>query len=392
MRPPEGVRHPTLTGPDPANVAPGRAFAEPQGLSIGIVGPLPPPSGGMANQTRQLASLLTESGLGAEIVRVNAPHRPAWIGRVRVVRAAFRLLPYLWRLWRCVGRVDLLHVMANSGWAWHLYATPAVWMAHLRGKPAIVNYRGGEAEIFLDRQFAWMRPTLQRAHCVVVPSGFLQGVFARWGVKTVIVPNIVDLARFRPAPRDADRLHIVVARNLEDIYDVPTALRAFAQIRAAHPAARLSVAGSGPKRGELERLSNELGLGAAVRFTGRLENERMADLYRDAGLLLNPSLVDNMPISVLEALASGVPIVTTNVGGTPFVVEHEKTALLVPPRDPEAMARAALRLIGDRALASRLRAAGLDAVECYAWPNVREELLSVYTRATGRVQSTARRS
>jgi glycosyltransferase involved in cell wall biosynthesis len=346
----------------------------------------------MANQTRQLASLLAESGVRAEVVQVNPAYRPAWIGRVRVVRALFRLLPYLARLWRCVGRVDLLHVMANSGWAWHLFAAPAVWIAHLRGKPAIVNYRGGEAETFLDRQFTWMRPTLQRAYCIVVPSGFLQGVFAKWGVKTEIVPNIVDLARFRPAERNADRLHILVARNLEEIYDIPTALRAFARILAAHSAARLSVAGSGPARGELERLCEELDLGAAVRFTGRLENEQMADLYRDADLLLNPSLADNMPISLLEAMASGVPIVTTNVGGIPFVVGHEQTALLVPPRDPDAMAGAALRLIGDRALAARLRTAGLDVVERYAWPNVREELLSVYARASGRNLSAPRRS
>jgi glycosyltransferase involved in cell wall biosynthesis len=346
----------------------------------------------MANQTRQLARLLAESGLEVEIVRVNAPYRPAWIERVRVVRALFRLLPYLARLWRAVGRAELIHVMANSGWAWHFFAAPAVWIAHLRGKPAIVNYRGGEAASFFDRQFAWLRPTLERAACVVVPSAFLQGVFGKWSVTAEIVPNIVDLARFGPGERAPGRLHVLVARNLEEIYDIPTALRAFARIRAAYPEARLSVAGSGPIRGELERLCEELRLGAAARFTGRLENEAMADLYREADLVLNPSLADNMPISLLEALATGVPIVSTNVGGIPFVVEDGRTALLVPPRDPEAMARAALRLIGDRALASRLRAAGLAAVKRYAWPNVREALLSVYARACGRAAVAPRRN
>lgn len=337
----------------------------------------------MANQTRQLASLLAESGLRADIVQVNLPYRPAWIGRVRGVRALFRLIPYLARLWRSVGSVDLVHVMANSGWAWHLFAAPAIWIAHLRGKPTIVNYRGGEAEAFLERQFAWMRPTLKRAHRVVVPSGFLRGVFAKWGVHSEIVPNIVDLARFRPAEPDANRLHILVARNLEKIYDIPTALHAFARIRLERPAARLSVAGSGPERAALERLSDALGLSTAVRFTGRLENERMVDLYREADLILNPSLADNMPVSLLEAMASGVPIVTTNVGGIPFLVEHERTALLVPPRDPEAMAAAALRLVGDRVLAAHLRTAGLAAAERYSWPNVQADLFSVYARVSG---------
>ncbi len=73
----------------------------------------------------------------------------------------------------------------------------------------------------------------------------------------------------------------------------------------------------------------------------------MAALYRSADVMLNPSLADNMPISVLEALASGVPVVTTNVGGVPYLVEHEKTALLVPPQNPEAMAEAVLLLLND---------------------------------------------
>src|SRR6266567_4483278 len=97
-------------------------------LRIAIVGPLPPPSGGMANQTRQLTELLRAENMHAEVVQVNAPYRPAWIGHIRVLRALFRLLPYLVRLWRSAGDAQLFHVMANSGWAWHLSAAPAVWI------------------------------------------------------------------------------------------------------------------------------------------------------------------------------------------------------------------------------------------------------------------------
>lgn len=355
---------------------------ESRALTVGLVGPLPPPSGGMANQTQQLARLLAESGIGVELLQVNPPYRPAWIEHVRGVRALFRLAPYALALWRCAGRADVFHVMANSGWAWHLFAAPAIWIASLRGKPVLVNYRGGEAESFLERQSGSVVPTLRRAFCVIVPSGFLRDVFAQWGVRTEIVPNVVDLSRFRPGERVPGRVHLVVARNLEDLYDIPTALRAFMRIREVHAHARLSVAGSGPKRGELERLSGELGINAAVTFTGRLENERMADLYREADVLLNPSVADNMPNSLLEAMASGVPIVSSNVGGIPYLVEDGKTALLVAPRDPEAMADAAVRVIGDGGLAAKLRAAGLEAVQRFAWPSVRDELLAVYARAT----------
>jgi glycosyltransferase involved in cell wall biosynthesis len=356
----------------------------PPELAIGLVGPLPPPAGGMANQTAQLARLLADAGVRVELVQTNAPYRPAWIERARAVRALFRFAPYLVALWRCAGRVDVFHVMANSGWAWHFFAAPAVWIAVLRGKPAVVNYRGGEAERFLNRQSAWVRPTLRRARSVIVPSGFLRDVFARHDVQADIVPNVVDLARFWPAMPQPGRLHLLVARNLEDIYDVPTALRAFARVRTTHPHAKLTVAGSGPKRAELERLCAELGIADDVRFAGRVDHERMADLYRDADVVLNPALVDNMPNSLLEAMASGVPIVSTNVGGVPQLVEHGRTALLVAPGDFEAMAAATLRVAADAQLAESLRAAGLETVQRYSWPNVRAALFAVYARAVGR--------
>src|SRR5207248_3897858 len=101
--------------------------------------------------------------------------------------ALFRLVPYTFRLWRCAGRNDLLHVMANSGWAWHLFAAPAVWVGRARGVPVVVNYRGGLAEQFLERQSAWVVPTLRHASAVVVPSAFLDRIFRRFG----IVPEVV---------------------------------------------------------------------------------------------------------------------------------------------------------------------------------------------------------
>ena len=276
-----------------------------------------------------------------------------------------------------------MHVMANSGWAWHLFAAPAVWIGRLRGIPVIVNYRGGEARAFLARQAAWVRPTLRRATALIVPSGFLQEVFGRIGIGAEIVPNIIDLAHFHPNPSRLPGHHAIVTRNLEDIYDIPTALRAFAQMRRTHPDAMLTVAGSGPTLSALQALARELGIAAAVRFTGRLDNERIADLYREADLLLNPSTVDNMPISLLEAWASGVAIVSTDVGGIPHMVEDGRTALLVPPREPAAMAAAALRILADRDLAAALRAAGHEAAERYAWPHVRPLLFGMYARAMG---------
>jgi glycosyltransferase involved in cell wall biosynthesis len=348
-------------------------------LRIGLVGPLPPPAGGIANQTFQLAQLLRSEGACVELVRTNPPHWPAWIGSLRGVRAAIRLVPYLVRLWRAAGRVDLFHVMANSGWSWHLFAAPAIWMARLRGVPVVVNYRGGEAEPFLRRSIGLIRPTVARTSAVVVPSGFLQGVFARFGITSTIVPNIVDTVRFHPDPgRRRGAPHLVVARSLEPIYDVATALRAFARVHAAMPGARMTIAGAGPERTALEGLARELGIGSVVRFAGWLDRDAMAELYRTADIALNPSLVDNMPNSVLEAFACGVPVVSTRVGGVPFIVDDGVTALLVEPGDHVAMADASLRVLRDAALAARLAKAGLEEVQRYTWASVRDGWGDVY--------------
>ena len=155
------------------------------------------------------------------------------------------------------------------------------------------------------------------------------------------------------------RRHLLVARNLEPIYDNETAIRAFSIVNREYPEARLTIAGSGPLTEVLHTLAESLGLGKSVVFAGRLDKDKMAEAYRKADIAINPSLVDNMPNSVLEALASGVPVVSTNVGGVPFVVEHELTALLVPPKSPDEMAKAMLRLMHDSALSEKLVNSGL---------------------------------
>lgn len=350
-------------------------------LKVTLVGPLPPPAGGMANQMRQLATLLAGEGVQVRTVRTQPPYRPAWVGRVPVLRALFRLLPYLLQLWRGGAGADVVHVMANSGWSWHLFAAPAVWLARLRGARVVLNYRGGEAGEFFARSFRWVRPTLQLVDRVVVPSEFLRQVFQRHGVATVVVPNIVDLQRFRATSRLAPRegeLRLLVARNLEPLYDIETALRAFRAVRAQVPGATLAIAGDGPDRERLQRLVDDWTLGGSVTFLGQIDNQQMPAVLAATDVMVNPSLADNMPISVLEAYASGVPVVSTNVGGVPYIVDDGRTGLLVPPGDPARMADAILRLYADPELRESMVAEAARRSEGYTWREIWPRLAAVY--------------
>ena len=360
-------------------------MADFSGLRIGLVGPVPPPAGGMANQTRQLMELLRAGGAKVTLLPTNAPYRPAWAGQLPGLRALFRLLPYLLSLWRAAGRSDVFHVMANSGWSWHLFCAPAILVAHARRVPVVVNYRGGAAANFLARSQRLVRFAMARSAALIVPSRFLVEVFGRFGMGARVVPNIIDLARFSgrddAAAQRTPGAHLVVARHLEALYDNETALRAFALVRAAVPSATLTLAGSGPEAQRLKDLAHSLGLTEVVHLPGTLDRDAMAALYRRADVLLNPSLADNMPNSVLEAMASGVPVVSTNVGGVPFVVDAGRTGLLVPPGQPQAMADAVMAILTDPALRQHLSSQGLAEAQRYGWPQVADTLRQVYASA-----------
>lgn len=217
----------------------------------------------------------------------------------------------------------------------------------------------------------------------MTPSAYLQRVFARHALDAEIIPNIVDLDRFglRAPPAAGGAPHIVVARNLEPIYGLDTAIRALALLRRTHPQATLTLAGSGPQRDELQALARSLALAQAVHFPGRIAHADMPALYARADLALNPSTVDNMPNSVLEAFASGVPLVSTHVGGVPDIVDDGVSGLLVPPGDPPAMAAALARLLDDAPLAQALARAGRAQVAAWGWPRVREQWRDAYRRA-----------
>lgn len=353
-------------------------------IHVGLIAPAPPPFGGMANQARQLHALLEAEGLSVTLVQTNAPYRPEFIGKFRGVRAIFRLIPYLLRLWDTAGKVDLFHIFANSGWSWQLFTMPAVWIARLRKTPVVINYRGGEAQNYLAKSIRWVRPTLNAADAIVVPSGYLKQVFRAYGIETNIIPNNVDTQRFKPCPQRLKRYqsepHLVVTRNLETIYDIQTAIHAVSILAKTVSGIMLSIAGDGPQREELQGLVKQLGLENVVKFTGKLTPEQISDLYYDADIMLNPTTVDNMPGSILESMACGIPVVTTDVGGIPFIAEDERTALFVNVSDATAMAAQVERLLRDAPLFTLLVENGKKEVQSYTWPVVKHKWLNKYAQ------------
>jgi glycosyltransferase involved in cell wall biosynthesis len=348
-----------------------------------IVGPSPPPSGGMANQCQQLVRLLELEGLKVTFVRTNSPYRPLWIGQIPMVRALFRLLPFFVHLWRAALKADVIHVFANSGWAWYLFCAPALIASQMRGTPAIVNYRGGNADPFFSAAPSFVLRTLASAFMRVTPSLFLKRVFSKHGLHAQVIPNIIDLTKFsfQPRRRFGDSPHIIVTRNLERIYDIPTAIQAFVLVKEKYSNAQMTIAGSGPELAQLQSLVISLQLSKSIQFSNRIDNSDIPALYARADCLINPSTVDNMPISILEAFASGVPVVSTDAGGIPDMLENGVSGFLVPVGDAKGIAREVLRVLEDGELSDRITRSAFAEAEKYAWPIVRTEWLKAYRSA-----------
>jgi glycosyltransferase involved in cell wall biosynthesis len=251
-----------------------------------------------------------------------------------------------------------------------------VLIAKLLGKPVLMNYRSGEAPDHLARSRV-ARATLRRVDRNVVPSRFLRDVFARFGIASGIVPNIVDLERFRFRLRDPLRPNVLSTRNFDALYNVSCTLRAFRLVQDRYPEATLTLVGGGPNAAALERLAADLGL-RHVRFAGRVAPDAIAQYYAEADIYLQTPDIDNMPSSVLEAFASGCAVVSTEAGGVPAILTDGAHGLLVPCGDHEAAAGAVLRLIDTPGLARRLTTAARETCEQYAWRSVRAQWLSIY--------------
>jgi glycosyltransferase involved in cell wall biosynthesis len=161
---------------------------------------------------------------------------------------------------------------------------------------------------------------------------------------------------------------------------VDNTLEAFALVRARHREATLTIAGSGSEEPRLRRLAASLG-SHGIRFVGRVEPAAMADLCEQADIFVNSSVVDNQPVSVLEAFAAGLPVVSTPTGDLAALVRDGDTGLIVPAGDPPAMAKAVMSLLDQPECAQRMARRAHGTVEAYSWPRVREQWAAVYSGA-----------
>jgi glycosyltransferase involved in cell wall biosynthesis len=350
-------------------------------LRVLIVGPSFDILGGQAVQVgRLLDRLRNESSLEVGFLPIN-PRLPGVLRKLqslKFVRTIVTSIAYGLSLLTTVRKYDVIHIFSASYFSFVLAPTPAILISKLFGKKVILNYHSGEADDHLKRWRRTAIPTLKLADRIVVPSEYLEQVFKEFGLAAMPIYNLIETETFRFRERDPLQPVFLSNRNFEAHYGVDDVLRAFAAIQRQLPEASLTVAGNGPERMKLEQLANELKL-QNTQFVGRVEHEQIIELYNSCDVFLNASLIDNQPLSILEAFACGLPVVTTNAGGIPYMVEQERTALLVERNDYNSLANAALRLFTEPVLTRRLISEGKRECENYSWTAVRDQWLELYS-------------
>ena len=330
--------------------------------------------GGHGVQAQTLVDALRADGYPVEFVPIDRrfPRALRWVRRIPYLRTLVNQALYLPGLVR-LARAEVVHVFSASFWSFVLAPVPAMLMGRLCGARVVLHYHSGEAAEHLDRWGLLVHPWLRLAHLIVVPSDYLAGIFAEHGYTTQVIRNVVDVSRFQYRDRSPLAPHLVSTRNLEPYYRVDIVLEAFARVRAEVSGATLTVAGVGREEARLRAMAGE-----GVRFVGRVDPDAMPALLRAADIFVNASVVDNQPVSILEAFAAGLPIVTTPTGDIASMVRDGETGVIVPPRDADATAAAVLDLLRTPDRAIRLARQARAEIDRYTWSAVRGQWASAY--------------
>jgi glycosyltransferase involved in cell wall biosynthesis len=358
-------------------------------------------------ETRHLAWARELARGGDEVTIITgrplvAPARFACDRNVVVLRSPYmRDVVYRFQRTRGLGRVLAQALRADeewfcrSAWRWIAHAPTAPDIVHAHALPGAARLRRGAIPTVINLPgMADPRDVadLQRADAIIADGYAADHLPAALGRPIEHVPKGVDVATFRPdGPdvRDAwglrEKYVALVVSRLVPIKNVPLAVSAMAAIANQHPRLILVIAGDGPQRAALDAQVAAAGLAGRVVFAGRVAHEDIPAWYRSANLFVLPSEFDNSPNVALEAMASGLPVVATDVGGLRHYVRPGVNGELVPAGDAHALGAAIGRFEEDSTLSTRVgRRNRDDAVSGFSWTQSAQALRAVYERMIAR--------
>lgn len=285
--------------------------------------------------------------------------------RHRVPRTLHQILSIL--VWR---NVDLLMVSVFSGPSFRI-AEFATLLGRLTGKRLVLFLHGGNLPEFTLVARGRVERVLRRADLVVAPSEYLAGSFRKLGFDVRVIPNVLDIDCCTYRENRTPRPALLWMRTFHPHYDPLLAVRVLDRVSEAVPDVVMTMAGA--DQGILDQVvaeANRRGLSDRITFPGYLRLEEKRAALDEHDIFLNTNVVDNMPVSVLEAASAGLVPVATAVGGIPALLTNGENAVLVPPGDEVAMGDAVIELVADPARFRRLSQHARRLAEASSWPSV----------------------
>lgn len=269
------------------------------------------------------------------------------------------------------------------------YSTSAFWYSFfvsleckLFSIPYVPILHGGDLPGRYKTSPGVVRFLLKNAVTVVSPSVYLLNYFKSEGFEVTYIPNFIEIDQYPFKVRPDLKLRILWVRAFHDIYNPTLAIEVLKKLSKETEEASLCMVGAFKDNSinSVRELIARYALELKVEITGILKKEDWVKMAKDFDIFINTTNVDNMPISIIEAMALGLPIVSTNVGGIPYLVTDCKTGLLVEAANPDAMAAAIVRLIGEKNLADSLIKEARTMVENFDWNKIKHAWYEILDR------------
>lgn len=243
-------------------------------------------------------------------------------------------------------RIQVVLIDTYGSSAFH-YAWTSGMLCKFLQKPYFPILRGGELPLRVQKNKLFSKWFARNAQMLIAPSGYLAQTFQPFSKNIKVIPNFIDLVKYPFLNREIlDDLNILWVRSFHKSYQPHLAIEIVQLIKAKN--IRIKVTMVGPDKdgslAECQNLAKKLDVSDQIHFTGRLSKKDWIALSAKHNVFLNTTSVDNTPVSVMEAMALGMPVVTTKVGGIPFLFEDDKEGIMVEEPSAEALADAILEL------------------------------------------------
>jgi len=348
-----------------------------------LIGEYPPPFAGIGVQTELLYKLYLKNNIKVNLLSVTPKKTGLFshFNEVKFFRGILNLLRYLFNLHN-IRKADIIHILASSGLNFYIFTFTALLVSKLVNKKIIIHYHGGGAYDFFKNKKSLLKLTKKLSDVLVVPSGFLQDVFNDFEFESIIIPNAINLIKFKFKEVGTVSPTVLSARNFTSTYNISCAIRAFKILHSEFSEARMTIAGKGPEKNKLVKLTQQLKLEKFIQFVGNIPNQEMASLYNKSDILINTSNVDNLPVSLLEAQATGLVIVSTNPGGIPYIITNKINGLLADINDPETLGCHLINVIKNQNLSKNMIQQGLVDVQKMDSTKVLRQWVDLYKNLT----------